>query len=209
MVKGEAGLLRVRHGARVPTNAWSEEDERALAVAAKTDRAAFGLLYDRYVDRVYGYCFRRLHTREEAEDATSHVFTKALAALPRYRDEGPSFGAWLFTIAHNVVIDEYRRRGAAPIAPTVDTGFAVDSSPGPEEQTLRAEEARELRSLLSHLSADQAEVVELRLAGLTDKEIAVVVGRSTGAVRVAQHRAVRRLRSLLGIDPLEKGPRDA
>jgi RNA polymerase sigma-70 factor (ECF subfamily) len=193
----------------VPNNSWSEEDERALAIAAKRDRAAFGVLYDRYVDRVYGYCFRRLQTREQAEDATSHVFIKALAALPRYRDEGPSFGAWLFTIAHNVVIDEYRRRGAASLGSTADTGFAADPSPGPEEHTLLAEQARELRSLLSGLSADQAEVVELRLAGLTDKEIALVVGRSTGAVRVAQHRAVRRLRSLLGIDTLETGPRDA
>ncbi|HET8522955.1 MAG TPA: sigma-70 family RNA polymerase sigma factor [Thermomicrobiales bacterium] len=193
----------------MPNKLWSEEEERALAVAAKTDRAAFGMLYDRYVDRVYGYCFRRLQTREEAEDATSHVFTKALAALPRYRDDGPPFGAWLFTIARNVVIDEYRRRGTTPVMPTAETGHAADPLPGPEEHLLRAEEAREVRSLLSHLTADQAEVVELRLAGLTDKEIAVVVGRSPGAVRVAQHRAVRRLRSLLGIDPMEKGPRDA
>ena len=202
--------MRARRGLAAPEAAWPEEDERALAVAAKRDRAALGALYDRYVPRVYGYCRRRLQTPPAAEDATSRVFANALAALPRYRDDGPSFGAWLFAIARNVVIDEVRaqqRAGSAP-ASFDDLGATADTTPGPEESAIVAEEVRQVRSLLSRLPADQAHTVELRLAGLTDTEIAFVLGRSQGAVRVAQHRAVRRLRGLLGIAP-PKGPNDA
>jgi RNA polymerase sigma-70 factor (ECF subfamily) len=203
-------LSRVRRDAQLAADPWSIEDEQSLAVAAKTDRAAFGVLYDRYVERVYGYCHRRLQTPEEAEDATSLVFTRALAALPRYRDDGPSFAAWLFAIARNVVVDELRsRRGRDRGSSRRDDEVAigVDLAPGPEEQTLLGEEMRELRALLAQLPAEQAQLIELRLAGLTDKEIAFVLGRSHGAVRVAQHRAVRRLRTMLGIEAREQ--RDA
>ncbi|MGH2532875.1 MAG: RNA polymerase sigma factor [Thermomicrobiales bacterium] len=200
-------MLRVRVGSDAPDAMWSNQDDLTLAVAAKTDRAACGVLYDRYVDRVYGYCYRRLQTPEVAEDATSQVFIKALVALPRFRDDGPSFGAWLFAIAHNVVIDEFRaaRRAPWPAA----TAVTVDDAPGPEETAVAAEGVRELRAVLSQLSADQANVIELRLAGLTDKEIAFVLGRGHGAIRVIQHRAVRRLRALLGVEQQSKVDRDA
>ncbi|HEY7031958.1 MAG TPA: sigma-70 family RNA polymerase sigma factor [Thermomicrobiales bacterium] len=195
---------------RESVDPWSDEDEQALAVCARTDRMAFGVLYDRYVARVYGYCYRRLTTPEEAEDATSLVFTRALAALPRYRDNGPSFAAWLFAIAHNVVVDELRaRRERDRGMPWSGDGVPrdVDPAPGPEENALFAEDVRELRALVSHLPAEQAQLIELRLAGLTDKEIAFVLGRSHGAVRVAQYRAVRRLRTMLGREAKER--RDA
>lgn len=205
-------MLRARRWSHASDDSWSEEDDKTLAVAAKTDRAAFGVLYDRYVHRVYGYCYRRLQTPEEAEDATSLVFTKALAALSRYQDDGPSFRAWLFTIAHNVVIDEFRARKGAKRSvswPADDAADPVGAAPGPEDDALAAEEVRELRALLSQLPADQAQVVELRLAGLTDREIAVVLGRGHVAVRVAQHRAVRRLRALLGVERPSKESRNA
>lgn len=189
--------------ARAPADRWASADERTLATAAQRDRAAFGVLYDRYVTRVYGYCCRRLQTPEEAEDATSLVLTKALAALPRYREDGPSFGAWLFAIVHNVIVEEFRSR---PRVARPDEGFwsIPDDAPGPEQQTVLADDLRELRSLLARLPAEQARLIELRLAGVTDKEIAFVLGRGHGAVRVAQHRAVRRLRTLLGIDAKER-----
>jgi RNA polymerase sigma-70 factor (ECF subfamily) len=202
-------LPGVRRDARMTAgpDPWSIEDEQTLAVCAKSDRAAFGVLYDRYVERVYGYCHRRLPTPEEAEDATSQVFTRALAALPRYREDGPSFAAWLFAIAHNVVVDELRsRREHERGRPWGDEEVAVgaDLAVGPEESALIAEDVLELRALLARLPAEQARLIELRLAGLTDKEIAFVLGRSHGAVRVAQHRAVRRLRSMLGVEAKEQ-----
>ena len=173
-----------------------DEDDQSLAARAKSDREAFGLLYDRYLDRVYSYCRRRLPAREEAEDATGQIFTQALAAMPRYRVDNPSFAAWLFTIAHNVVIDIGRagtRRAKSPWRP--NSGGADD----PEESVVAAEAAAELRAMPANLPPDQAEVVQLRLSGLNDKEIAIILGRSHGAIRIAQHRALKRLRVLFGV----------
>src|SRR5687768_8511580 len=117
-------------------------DEATLVAQAKHDRHAFALLYHRYVAEVYRYCYRRLGSKEEAEDATSQVFTKALAAIARLGDQ--PFRAWLFTIAHNVVADTHRaRRRAVPAADrdarAVD---AIDPDLTPEAQLLAAEDGR-------------------------------------------------------------------
>lgn len=115
--------------------------------------------------------------------------------MPRYRTGDASFAAWLFAIAHNVVIDQSRaeaRRNRLPWR------REVDASRGPEESAVAAEAAAELRTMLKQLPPEQAEAVQLRLAGLNDKEIAFVLGRSHGAVRIAQHRAIKRLRELFG-----------
>jgi RNA polymerase sigma-70 factor, ECF subfamily len=179
------------------------DDERALVVRARHDRQAFAMLYDRYVAPVYGYCYRRLGSVEAAEDATSLVFSRALAALPRYVDDGRPFRSWLFTIAHHTVVDEFRARR---LHRSLDAADAMpDPQPLPEEQALANDESRRVRDLLAHLTPEQAHVLELRLAGLTDVEIAQVVGRSHGAVRAAQHRAVVRLRELLNV---QMGGRD-
>jgi RNA polymerase sigma-70 factor (ECF subfamily) len=168
-------------------------DDESLATRAKTDPAAFAPLYRRYAGPIYGYCYRRLATRELAEDATSQVFTRALAAMPKYR--GNAFRPWLYTIAHHVIADHYRR--GRPTFP-LDDAFeleAIDLSP--EDEALHAEGARNVRRLLSNLTPDQRDVVELRLNGLTGVEIADVLGKQPGAIRAVQFRAYQRLRELL------------
>jgi RNA polymerase sigma-70 factor (ECF subfamily) len=167
-----------------------------LVARARSDREAFGLLYDRYLDPVYRYCYRRLQTPEAAEDATSLVFAKALAGLPRYRDNGPSFRSWLFAIAHNVITDDLRsRRTMEPLSAAEE----IADRSSPEEEAIVTDVWRTLGTLLAHLSPDDRHLVELRLAGLTDAEIGVVLGKSRGAIKVAHHRAVVRMRGLLGI----------
>ena len=174
---------------------WTvDDDDAAWALRARSDRAAFGVLYDRYVDRIYSYCRRRLQTQEAAEDATSQTFLKALAAIPRYRPEAGSFRAWLFTIASRVVIDSFRR--GKPVAPLEGAAEVRDPEPGPEHQAIEREASRELYALVDRLPDEQANLIQLRLAGLTDREIAEVLGRSYGAIRVAQHRAIKRLQEL-------------
>ena len=175
-------------------------DETTLVAQAKHDRHAFSLLYHRYVEDVYRYCYRRLGSKEEAEDATSQVFTKALAGIARLGDQ--PFRAWLFTIAHNVVADTHRaRRRAVPATAAQDAGTAdaIDPDLTPEAQLLAAEDGRFIRMLLAQLPADSRHLLELRLAGLTDAEIATVLGKSHGAVRTAQHRTVVRLRELRAV----------
>lgn len=191
----------------VPTRAagatTDEAEDAALVAAARRDRRAFAPLYRRYVDPVYRYCHRRLGSREAAEDVTSLVFTRALIALPGYRDG--SFRGWLFTIAHHAVVDALRAR--RPEAPAEAVAQTPDPAPTPEEETLAAETGRSLRALLVRLSPDQRQVVELHLAGLTGPEIAALLGRSHPAVRSVQSRAVARLRELLADEGPEGGRR--
>jgi RNA polymerase sigma factor (sigma-70 family) len=179
------------------------DDDGWLVLGAKADPRAFAPLYARYVDPVYRYCFRRLGHPEAAADATSQVFAKALAALPGYRDDAPSFRSWLFAIAHNVLVDEARARR---ITSTLEEAAEVAAvAPSLEEEVLTAEVGSTIRHLLAQLSPDQRQVMELRLAGLTGPEIAVAVGRSLGSIKIAQVRAFARLRAALGVDA---GPRE-
>ncbi|MGH2558369.1 MAG: RNA polymerase sigma factor [Thermomicrobiales bacterium] len=175
---------------------WDWESDEALVVAARADGADFAALYQRYVDPIYRFCYRRLGDRAAAEDATSAVFERAIKALPRFKTG--SFRAWLFTLARNTVTDAYRRdRGEQRL----DASLAVaDLRPGPEEISADAADAGWIRELLAHLNPDQRQIVEPRLADLTDAEIARVLGRSHGSVRTTQYRAVRRLRRTFGLD---------
>lgn len=174
----------------------SATSDNVLVALAQDDPAAFAALYVRYVDLVFRFCYRRLGDRMAAEDATSRIFERVLRALPRYR--AGSFRSWLFTIAHNTITDLYRAersvRGEQRIPPRWDM---PDTAPGPEQLFLDADDARWIRGMLAHLTRDQRQVVELRLAGLNDSEIASVLGRSRGSVRTLQYRAVQKLRAIL------------
>ena len=172
-------------------------EEAALVALARADPRAFAPLYARYLDPVYRYCYRRLGSKEAAEDATSQVFAKALAALPAYRDG--SFAGWLFAIARNVVADAHRRR--RPEGPLEAAGDSVDGAPTPEDVAVAADDRRSVRALLAGLPADQRRVLELRLAGLTGAEIAQALGRTVAAVKMLQLRAMTRLRTDLGVAP--------
>ncbi len=169
-------------------------NEADLVERARRDQRAFAPLYRHYVAPVYGYCYHRLGTKEAAEDATSLVFAKALTSLPGHR--GCSFQGWLFGIAHHVVADALRVRG--PDVPLDAAAEAVDASPSLEELVLVDEDRHLLHQLLAQLPPGQRHIVELRLAGLTSAEIGQALGRSRGAIDVAYHRALVRLRTLVG-----------
>lgn len=182
------------------------DDDADFVVRAQHDRHAFAHLYRQYLPQIYRYCYRRLGSQEAAEDATSRIFTQALAALPRYQERGGSFRAWLFTIAHHVVVDEARR--ARPVSSLDEASAVVDPGLPPEDVVIRSEEGQSLTAVMTHLSPDQRRVVELRLSGLTAVEIAAVMGRSHGTIRNLHHRALVRLRELLGVRTVGGGARD-
>lgn len=171
--------------------------DEALVRAARADPAAFELLYDRYVDVVYKFCRRRLGDETAAEDAASTVFLKALEALPRFEPARGGFRSWLFTIAFTVVTDCQRARLRRPEAPLDQSDDHPAAEATPEERLLAHETRQSVSAAVASLSEEQRLVVELRLAGLSGAEISAATGRSHGAVRSAQHRALRRLRELL------------
>jgi RNA polymerase sigma-70 factor (ECF subfamily) len=169
------------------------EDEANLDARAQLDRDDFALLYRQHLPDVYRYCYRRLRRQDAAEDATSQIFAQALAGLPRFH--GGSFRAWLFTIAHHVVVDEMRKM--RPASPLDDADTIADPGPSLDDQVIRDEAGQTLMSMMSHLSPTQRQVLELRLAGLTAVEIAEVMGRSHGTIRNMQHQTLARMRELL------------
>lgn len=183
------------------------DDETDLVLRAQQDRREFATLYRQYLPQVYRYCHQRLGSKEEAEDATSQVFAQALAALPRFEHRGGSFRSWLFTIAHNVVMDEGRR--ARPSLPLEAVDRVVAETIGPDEAAIHAEERRMIAALLHQLPPPQRQLLELRMAGLNGVEIAAVLGRSHGAVRKLQYRTLLRLRDMLEGADEHKEARDA
>jgi RNA polymerase sigma-70 factor (ECF subfamily) len=180
------------------------DDEPALIAAAIEDATAFAPLYQRYAPRVYGYCLRRLVDRERAADATSQIFIRALGALPRFDPDparpGATFRAWLFTIAHNPVMDAHRRHRphASLDIPAVGGGSAAtklrDPARSPEDLAIAGDDAERVRAMLAVLPERQRRILELRLADLTGAEIAEALRMSLYAVKSAQFRAYQTLR---------------
>lgn len=169
--------------------------------AAQADRAAFGVLYRRYLERVYGYCFYLLGDHHDAEDATERTFLAALAAIDRYRDTGASFRAWLFRIAHNQLANALRARSRQHTAPLDDVPEPSATLHDPAWLADVADDARRLRAAVRALSIDRRQVIVLRFVDeLSAREIGEVLGRSEGAVRVLQHRALRDLAGLLELE---------
>lgn len=179
-------------------------DDLRIIALARTDPHAFGPLYDRYADPIYFFCYRRLNHAEDAADATSLVFTRALEALPRFQprasETGSTVRAWLFTIARRVVVDIHRRKRPQTSVDASDgfSGVLVDPAPGPESQAIANTEADRLHQVLAALPDRQRAVIELRLAGLTMPEIASALNQSFAATKSLQVRAYRLLRELLG-----------
>jgi RNA polymerase sigma-70 factor (ECF subfamily) len=166
--------------------------------AAQADRSAFAILYRRYLDRVYAYAFYQLGDHHDAEDATERTFLAALAALPGFRDEGASFRAWLFRIAHNTVANVHRTRSRRRAVPLPEEFERPAPDADPAALVARAEEQRRILRAIATLPEDRRQVVLLRFVdGLSTAEISEVLDRSAGAVRVLQHRALRDLAQLL------------
>ena len=141
-----------------PPTGEATSDEELVRRAQGGEREAFGALYDRYLGRVYAYCYRVLGNREAAEDANAEVFTRALMALPRYRPG--SFRSWLFAIAHNVVADALR--WGRPTEPLSVAITVIDAGPSPDEVASVHADHAAVMAVLRQLTSDQHQVIALR-----------------------------------------------
>ncbi len=157
---------------------------------------AFGRLYDIHVDRVYRHIYYRVSNAHDAEDLTQQVFLKAWQAIHRYKREASPFIAWLMTISHNLVVDFYRtKKDRAYLEAEV---LASDPASSPEHTTEASFEQQRLRRAILQLGADEQQVVILRfMEGFEFSEIASLIDKKEGNVRVILHRALIKLRSIL------------
>jgi RNA polymerase sigma-70 factor (ECF subfamily) len=178
-----------------------DADERGLVASAQAgDEQAFVALHARYAHRVYRYCLARTANAGDAEDLTQITFLRIVEALPRYQQRGPAFGAWIFTIARNAVIDFARaKRNHLDLNELVERGWSAKAPPV-EHQRERIENDL-LADALPFLTRDQREVITLRFfAGLTTRETAVEMGKREDAVRALQSRAIAAIRRQLAGD---------
>ena len=176
-------------------------DESQLIKRAKSyDAGALSDLYRRHADAVFRYVYYRVGDREVAEDLVGDVFVRALEGLPAYQDTGTPFEAWLYRIAHAKVVDYYRRqkvRRAAPLDESLASGEETDLS----HLAAQRDDVRRVWDALRHLTGDQQQVISLRfIAGYSTAEVAGVMGKTEGAIRALQHRALASLRRLLEIE---------
>ncbi|MFW3171874.1 sigma-70 family RNA polymerase sigma factor [Geodermatophilus sp. CPCC 206100] len=192
-VDGALAEAAVAEVAAVEVDVW------ALVRAAQDgDAEAFGRLYDHYVGTVYRYLLHRLANRALAEDLTSETFVRALRRLDTLTYQGRDVGAWLLTIARNLVLDHVKSGRHRLEVSTADMRDADRATDGPEDAVVAQLVAEQLLSCVRQLGGEQQECISLRfLHGLSVAETAEVMGKKDGAVKALTHRAVRRLAALL------------
>lgn len=180
--------------------------DRPLVEAARRDPANFDALYRRYLAQVYSYTYYELGDHHAAEDATERVFLAALANLHRFQerakpadgDGASTFRVWLFRIARNIVSNERRTARRRPTEP-IDATTVVADPLNVEESVVRREEAGAAMRAVGRLAGDRRRALILRFVDeMSTAEIAGVLGRSEGAVRVLIHRALRNVARDLG-----------
>jgi RNA polymerase sigma-70 factor (ECF subfamily) len=170
----------------------------------KVKEAELAALYESYYDRIARYAFVRLGNQADSEDLASDVFVKALESLDSYRERGVPMQAWLFKIAHNLIVDHYRKTAKQKMV-SIDT-VNIRAETDPEEQAMAGLEVARIIRAMGRLSESQRKVIELRFFGeLTSEEAGHVLNRRAGAVRELQSAAVRALRNLLNEEPLLGG----
>jgi len=162
---------------------------RLVERAKSGDEDAFGELYKMYAPAIFRMARARLP--EGAEDVVAETFLRAWSGLPRHRDVGAPFLAWLYGIGRHVVLDEMRRRGR--VEPWEQVPDVVVSA--------TTDDRLDLNAALAHLPDEQRQVIELKfLLGLSNKEVGAALGKSPGAVNAQQWRALRALREVLDVD---------
>ena len=171
-------------------------DRILLERAKRCDEAALGELYDQYAPRIYAYIYRRVRDAHIAEDLTGDVFVRVLQAIQSERFWQTSFPGWLYRIAHNLVVDQYRRHTAVNDLMLDEQLVTLEDDPS--LTVARRLSDQQLGAALRHLTSEQQEVLALRFGeGMTAREVAEVTEKTVGAIEALQHRALAALRRIL------------
>ncbi|MDY6835633.1 MAG: sigma-70 family RNA polymerase sigma factor [Chloroflexota bacterium] len=172
------------------------DEEKVVRAAQKQEPQAFEQLYNMHFDRIYRYLYFKTGDREAAEDMTQEVFLKAWQSIGSYKIKGMPFSAWLFRIAHNLLVDHYRKKTRTKELPLEEAEAPWEQNPAAIlEKDIRR---KELAQACERLPVAQREVISLRfVAGLSTAEVAEAIGKKEGAVKALQHSALVSLRRSL------------
>ncbi len=188
------------------TQAAELSDSEAVARAREGDQEAFGILYQRYVQRIYSYVYYRVGHPQEAEDLTARVFYRAIQNIHRYEERGLPFSAYLYRIAHNLVANWHRDQSRRKEIALEQTAWhpPAAQNPHPEERLIHREEEERLLMAIRKLPPDRQELLILKFVDrLSNAEIGQILGRSEGAIKSLYHRTLIALRAELQNHPPE------
>jgi RNA polymerase sigma-70 factor, ECF subfamily len=194
-------------GALYAVGVLKTSDDALIRRAQALDPGALAELYDRHFSGIYRYCYRRTRHQADAEDLTEQVFLKMVDSIERYRPRGLAFSSWLYRIAHNLLVDRYRRSGREAMelsAELPDRGAHAD----PATLLQHSEDRRRLFEAIRQLTAEQQQLITMRfIDGLEVEEIARLTGRRSGAIHSMQHRALASLYRFLEAHDLAEARR--
>jgi RNA polymerase sigma-70 factor (ECF subfamily) len=174
-----------------------QDEEGLVGEAVRGDQGAFARLYEAHFDRIYRYVYLKIGDREEAEDMTQQVFLSALRSITSFKYQGTPFTAWLFRIAHNQIVDHFRKKSRRPVTLEIDETVPSGGA-GPESAAELSLDMERVSRATRRLTGAQREVISLRFAGgLSIEETAKAMGKNPGAIKALQHAAVLALRRLL------------
>ena len=166
-----------------------------IALACEGDANAFGSLYEKYIDQIYSYIFFRTSNGKDAEDICSRVFIRALNHIEKYEDRGYPFSAWLYRIAHNLVVNWYRDSEKVEEISLLDQYLPPTEDGSVEEKIEKMDEKERLLSIIRDLPEDRKELLILKhVEDLTNFEIGKIMDRTEGAIKALYHRTLESLR---------------
>ena len=180
-----------------------ESIERLVRGAQQGDSDSFAGLYEAFYDKIYRYVMVKTSNVVDAEDITEEVFLRMLGSISSFGWKGYPFTSWLFRIAHNLVIDHYRKRGRQKIVPLGDVDHTAGRSNYAMDEALDMKlSLRQVHRAMEDLSSLQREVITLRFAGgLSLRETAQMMGKKENAIKALQHAGIKKLRMLLVNQP--------
>ena len=175
--------------------------EQVIRRAQDGDTSAFGHLYEHFYDKIFRYVMFKTGDRIDAEDITTDVFLRMLESIGSFKFQGYPFSSWLFRIAHNLIVDHFRRKARRQTAPLQEAMAVAGGSSGEMDHKIDIDlSVAKVYEAMDDLTDLQREVMSLRFAaGLSVKETAEAVGRKENAVKALQHAAVKKLRATLNV----------
>jgi len=186
------------------------EEQDTLLHASQGDLEAFGVLYEKYVERIFNYVYYRTGNVHDAEDLTARVFYRALHHIHTYTDRGVPFSAWLYRIAHNLVANWHRDRSRHQEIPLSDAPTIHYKGDPPEVALMQTQERDSLLRLIRHLPSERQHLLILKFVEhMSNAEIGEIMARSEGAVKSLYHRTLLALRDELedfDLDDLTRQP---